>query len=153
MPAASLSAVGVVDDMTPLSHIVKAKARTNFHSFAKAESYTLSHNVRVTKERIPNQLRAWREFRRMTQEELAAKADTTASQISMLESGERGLTHKWARRLAPLLRTNPGHLFDTDPTSLDNDVHDIWINIDKRDRAQALRVLKSFTRTDTGTNG
>lgn len=113
----------------------------------------LLHNVKVPKERIPNQLRAWREFRRMTQEELAAKADTTASQISMLESGERGLTHKWARILAPLLKTNPGHLFDTDPESLDNDVHDIWISIDKRDRAQALRVLKSFARTDTGTNG
>jgi transcriptional regulator with XRE-family HTH domain len=133
-----------------MSHIVKSKARTNFHSSAKVKSYSLSHNVNVAKDRIPNHLRAWREFRKMTQEELAAKADTTASQISMLESGERGLTHKWALKLAPILKTNPGHLFDTDPAALDNDVFDIWASIDKRDRDQALRVLKSFS---TGTNG
>jgi transcriptional regulator with XRE-family HTH domain len=150
MPAAALSSVGVMDDMHPISHIVKAKSRTKFHSFAKVKSYSPSHNEGVAKERIPNQLRAWREFRRMTQEELAAKANTTASQISMLESGERGLTHKWALKLAPILKTNPGHLFDTDPGDLDNDVFDIWASIDKRDRAQALRVLKSF---GTGTNG
>lgn len=132
-----------------MSHIVKVKARTNFHNSAKVKSYGLHHNVNVAKERIPNHLRAWREFRQMTQEELAAKANTTASQISMLESGERGLTHKWALKLAPILKTNPGHLFDTDPAALDNDVFDIWASIDKRDRDQALRVLKQFT----GTNG
>jgi transcriptional regulator with XRE-family HTH domain len=152
MSTASLNAVGVID-MPPLSHIVKAKARTKYHNSAKVKSYSQSHNVNMAKERIPNQLRAWREFRRMTQEELAAKADTTASQISMLESGERGLTHKWALKLAPILKTQPGHLFDTDPESLDSDIHDIWINIDKRDRAKALRVLKSFTDSDTGTHG
>jgi transcriptional regulator with XRE-family HTH domain len=103
----------------------------------------------MTKDRIPNHLKAWREFRRMTQEELAAAAKTSASQISMLESGERGLTHKWALKLAPILKTNPGHLFDTDPSELDNDVFDIWASIDKRDRARALGVLKQFT----GTNG
>lgn len=151
MPAAALSSVGVMDDMPSISHIVKAKARTKYHSFAKANSNLPFHNVKVAKERIPNQLKAWREFRRMTQEELAAKADTTASQISMLESGERGLTHKWALKLAPILKTNPGHLFDTDPLELDNDVHDIWINIDKRDRARALKVLRSFT--DNASNG
>ena len=149
MPAASLNRVGVTDVMPPLSHIVKVKARTNFNSSAKVNSYGLSHNVNMTKDRIPNHLKAWREFRRMTQEELAAKAKTSASQISMLESGERGLTHKWALKLAPILKTNPGHLFDTDPSELDNDVFDIWASIDKRDRARALGVLKQFT----GTNG
>lgn len=149
MSAAPLNSVGVID-MPPLSHIVKAKARTNFHSLGKVKSYGMSHNVNMAKEKIPNQLKAWREFRRMSQEELAAKADTTASQISMLESGERGLSHKWLIKLAPILKTTPGHLLETDPTSLDNDVLDIWASIDKRDRAQALRVLKSFS---TGTHG
>lgn len=130
-----------------MSHIVKAKARANFHSSAKVKSYGLCHNVNVAKERIPNHLKAWREFRKMTQEELAAAVKTTPSQISMLESGERGLTHKWALKLAPILKTNPGHLFDTDPSELDNDVFDIWASIDKRDRARALGVLKQFTGT------
>ena len=149
MPAASLNAVGVID-IPPLSHIVKAKARTKFHSLGKAESYSLPHTVKMAKERIPNHLKAWREFRKMTQEELAAKLDTTVSQVSMLESGERGLSHKWLLRLAPILKTTPGHLLDHDPNTLDNDVFDIWVSIDRRDRAQALRVLKSFS---TGTDG
>lgn len=150
MSAASLSSVGVTEAMSPISHIVKGKARTKIHSSAKVKSYSLSHTVNMAKERIPNHLKAWREFRRMTQEELAAKLDTTVSQVSMLESGERGLSHKWLLRLAPILKTTPGHLLDHDPNTIDNDVFDIWVGIAKRDRAQALRVLKSFS---TGTNG
>ena len=92
----------------------------------------------------PNHLKAWREFRKMSQEVLAEKVGTTASQISMLETGERGLSAKWLRKLAPLLGTTPGHLLDHDPATLDNDVFDIWVNIDERDRAQAIRVLRAL---------
>jgi transcriptional regulator with XRE-family HTH domain len=97
----------------------------------------------------PNHLKAWREFRKMSQEELAERVGTTASQISMLETGDRGLSAKWLRKLAPVLKTTPGHLLDHDPNVVDNDVFDIWMGIEKRDRAQALRVLKTFR---TGTN-
>lgn len=57
----------------------------------------------------PNYLRQWREYRRMTQEELTGAMDppTTGSVISLLEDGERGLSLKWLRRLAPALRTRP----------------------------------------------
>jgi transcriptional regulator with XRE-family HTH domain len=104
----------------------------------------LLHIVEVDKNAGPNHLKAWREFREMSQEELAEKVDTTASQISMLESGERGLSAKWLRKLAPALKTTPGHLLDHDPTTIDNDVFDIWMAIDRRDRETALRVLRSF---------
>lgn len=97
----------------------------------------------------PNHLKAWREFRKMSQEELGEKVGTSGSTISMLELGERGLSAKWLRKLAPALDTAPGHLLDHDPATLDNDVIDIWVNIADRDRAQALRVLRSFR---TGTN-
>lgn len=97
----------------------------------------------------PNHLKAWREFREMSQEELAEKVGTTASQISMLETGDRGLSAKWLRKLAPALKTTPGHLLDHDPNTIDNDVFDIWVAIGEKDRATALRVLKSFK---TGTH-
>lgn len=96
----------------------------------------------------PNHLKAWREFRKMSQEELGEKVGTSGSTISMLELGERGLSAKWLRKLAPVLGTKPGHLLDNDPTAIDSDVFDIWVGIDARDRAQALRVLRSF-RTGT----
>lgn len=96
-----------------------------------------------------NHLRAWREFREMTQDALAEKVGTTGSVISMLESGSRGLSDKWLRKLAPALQTTPGHLLDHDPAELDTDIIDIWAHIDTGDREQALRVLRSFVRTGT----
>ena len=123
---------------------MKGNASPNYHSLNKAQSAPVSHNVGVDKNNGPNHLKAWREFRKLSQEELAAKLDTTASQISMLETGERGLSAKWLRRLAPVLGTTPGHLLDHDPNSIDNDVFDIWVGIDQRDRQRALSVLRQF---------
>lgn len=60
-------------------------------------------------------LRQWREFRRMTQEQLADAVGTSKAVISLLESENRGLSDKWAHRLAKPLRTTPGALFDYDP--------------------------------------
>jgi transcriptional regulator with XRE-family HTH domain len=98
----------------------------------------------------PNYLRAWREFRRMTQEELASEVGTTGAVISLLEEGKRGLSAKWLRKLAPALHTTPGHLLDHDPTELPTDIFDIWAHIEERERPRALRALEIFR---TGTEG
>jgi transcriptional regulator with XRE-family HTH domain len=135
--------------MAALSHIVKADASPFCHGLGMNMQLALLHIVEVDKNAGPNHLAAWREFRKLTQEELAEKVGTTASQISMLETGDRGLSAKWLRRLAPALKTTPGHLLDHDPNTIDNDVFDIWMEIDRRDRETALRVLRSFK---TGTH-
>ncbi len=135
--------------MDSLSQNVKVRATPFFHGSAKASEPALLHIVGVDKNDGPNHLKAWREFREMSQETLAEKIGTTASQISMLETGDRGLSTKWLRKLAPALGTTPGHLLDHDPADIDSDVFDIWIAIGEKDRATALRVLKSFK---TGTN-
>lgn len=108
-----------------------------------------SHNAWVDKNGGPNYLKAWREYRQLSQEQLAEKVDTTASVISMLEAGERGLSAKWLRKLAPALKTTPGHLLEHDPNKMATDVLDIWAGIDARDRATAIRVLESFSKTGT----
>ena len=100
-------------------------------------------------ERAPNNLRAWRKFRKMTQQELADRVGTAKSVISDLERGVVQLNDKWLRKLAPVLETQPGHLLDYDPEELDTDIIDIWSHIDQRDRDQAVRVLRSFVRTGT----
>jgi transcriptional regulator with XRE-family HTH domain len=102
-------------------------------------------------ERTPNNLRAWRKFRRMTQQELADALDTTKSVISDLERGVVQLNDKWLRRLAPVLKTQPGHILDHDPETLDNDIIDIWAHIPEDNRAQAAAVLRTFQRR-TGTD-
>lgn len=104
----------------------------------------LSHTVWVDKNAGPNHLRAWREFREMTQEELAERVGTSPNMIHYLETGERGLSAKWLRRLAPALNTTPGHLLEHDPNELPTDVIDIWASIAERDRPTALRILETF---------
>lgn len=98
----------------------------------------------------PNNLRAWRKHNKMTQQELADAVGTAKSVISDLERGVVQLSDKWLRRLAPVLKTQPGYILDYDPGDLDNDIIDIWANIDAGDRAQAVRVLRSFLKTGTG---
>lgn len=102
-----------------------------------------------TKNGGPNYLQIWREYRGMTQEKLAEMAGTTGSVISMLEAGERGLSAKWLRKLAPLLDTTPGHLLDLDPRELDNDVIDIWATASSRQRAQIVQIAKTIVHTGT----
>jgi transcriptional regulator with XRE-family HTH domain len=109
----------------------------------------LLHTALVNKNAGPNYLEAWRRYRKLSQEELAERVDTTASMISLLENGERGLSAKWLRKLAPALDTTPGHLLEHDPNSLPTDILDIWAHISKRDRPTALRILEQFK---TGTS-
>ena len=95
----------------------------------------------------PNFLKAWREFRKLTQQELADLVDTNANMIGYLESGERGLSAKWLRRLAPALDTTPGMLLDHDPQTLDSDIIDIWAHADKRQQRQLTDIAKTLVKT------
>lgn len=94
----------------------------------------------------PNHLQAWREFRRLTQEELGALVGTTGSVISLLENGERALSAKWLRRLAPALKTRAGWMLDFHPSAISDDVLDAWQSIPEERKEQALTVLKTFRR-------
>ena len=91
-----------------------------------------------------NHLRAWREFRQLTQEQLAEKVETAGNVIGLLESGQRGLSDKWLRKLAPVLGTTPGFLLDHSPYDLDTAFIDAAMNVAAEDRPQALAILKTF---------
>lgn len=85
----------------------------------------------------------------MTQQELADAVDTSKTVISDIERGRLQLSPKWARKLAPVLKTQPGYLLDHDPNELDNDIIELWSHIADKDREQAARVLRSFVKTGT----
>lgn len=101
----------------------------------------------------PNRLRAWREFMRMTQEELGAACipPTTGSVISLLEEGERGLSLKWLRRLAPALKTRPGFLIEYDPNDADTRTLEMISHLEPSQRVQVERIIQTFLKD--GTNG
>lgn len=125
-------------------------------SLSKDADFSLLQTATMAKtsdEREVNYLRAWREFRRMTQEQLGAALDppTTGSVISLLEDGKRKLSPKWLRRLAPALGTQPGFLLDHDPNSIPTDFLDVIRRIPDDRKDQALSILETFAHT--GTNG
>lgn len=100
----------------------------------------------------------WREFRKMTQEQLAGLVDTTKSVISLIEASARPsegrpgrkLSPKWAARLAPHLRTSPGFLIDHDPNNLPTHILDIWAKIPEEARPQAEQILETFMKKVKG---
>jgi len=59
-----------------------------------------------------NHLRALRESRGLTLEQLAAAVGTTNQQISHLELGKRQLTVAWLKRLAAALDCHPWAIVD-----------------------------------------
>jgi len=99
----------------------------------------------------PNHLRAWMIYRDMKGVELAKAlgGNVTPGMVSDLANGNRALSAKWLRRLAPLLGTTPGMLLDHDPRELSADLLDIWGNADPAQRRQLIDVAKAIVRTGT----
>lgn len=95
-----------------------------------------------------NYLRAWREAKGLTQEELADKVGTTKAVISLLENEKRPLSSKWLRKFGDALGTTPGRILDVDPKEVSAEVLNIWDHIAIEDRPRAVRILRSLTGTD-----
>lgn len=96
-----------------------------------------------------NHLRAWREMRGLSQEALATKIGTAGNVIGLLESGERGLSHKWLVKLAAALQTSPGFLLDYDPNEIDTQFVQAAMDVPADQRPQALKILETFRPTGT----
>jgi transcriptional regulator with XRE-family HTH domain len=100
----------------------------------------------------PNNLRAWRLHKKMTQQELADAVEpkTTANMIQYLESGERGLSLKWLRRLADAMEMTVGHLADHTPEEVQPDVLDFWAQkLDRDQKRQLAAIAEALLKTGT----
>ncbi|HEY1926512.1 MAG TPA: helix-turn-helix domain-containing protein [Caulobacteraceae bacterium] len=94
-------------------------------------------------DRRGNHLRAWRELRGLTQAQLATIVGTEGSVISLLESGDRALSDKWLKRLAPALDTTPGLLLDYEPTDVDQAMLEVMASLPAAE-ARSLNSLVSL---------
>lgn len=97
----------------------------------------------------PNHLKAWREFMKLSQEQLAERVKTTPSMISMLETDQRGLSAKWLHRLADALGTTAGFLLDHNPHELPRDLLEIWLKANERQKRQITDIAKTIVLTGT----
>lgn len=135
------------------SQIVSKSARGNYHKLGDGGFFLSRQIVRMSDSKPQpkngglNHLRAWREFRRMSQSDLAKALNTNANVIGYLESGERGLSAKWLRRIAPVLKTSPGLLLDHDPNDLDSDLLEMWTGASDREKKQISDVAQALLRT------
>lgn len=80
----------------------------------------------------------------MSQEKLAEAIGSSKAVIGHLENGKMRLSDKWAHKIAPVLRTRAGFLFDTDPNDLDTDVLEIWADVPDASRAEGRAILKAW---------
>lgn len=152
MPVASISSVGDGFAIPAVSHNEMIGASLFHVELCDASRISFCDILLMDEQEKnggPNHLKAWRSFRKMTQEQLAEKVGTTQHQIAFLENGDRALSAKWLRRLAPALETTPGMLLDHDPASLDNDIIDIWAHAGSRERRQISDIAKAILRTGT----
>lgn len=99
-----------------------------------------------TKTRAANNLRAWREHRKMSQVKLAELADTTPSTISELESGHTQLSDKWLRRLAPHLGIRAGLLLDYQPSDVDPEYLEAVMAVPGERVREATEILRTISR-------
>jgi len=139
-------------DHSPLSQIVTLKASAKSHSLCVAGLPTMAQIVTMEsqdKNGGPNHLKAWREFRGMTQADLAARVGTNSNMVGYLENGERGLSAKWLRKLADALDTSPGMILDHDPAELDSDILEIWATASNRLKRQISEIAKTLLRDGT----
>lgn len=130
----------------------KRKVRTPANDMIFDASHYANMKKSKTKKDVSqgvHYLREWREFRKMTQDELAAAVKTSKSVISEKESSKRGLSNKWLERLAPALKVQKGWLLERNPADIGADLLEIWGEIPAKERPRVLAILETFRKTGT----
>lgn len=92
----------------------------------------------------------WRDFRNLTQEQLAARLDMTQSHLSMLENGKRGYTQDTLEAIAHALQTDVASLLMRDPGQ-PGAMWSIWEQAQEGQREEIERYAEFIVRRRTGT--
>lgn len=135
--------------MTAIQHIVATNASPDCNKLSLSVLDGWRHTGYMTESNSnggPNHLRAWREYRGLSQVELAEKAETTHQVIGYLERGRTQLSAKWLRKLAPILDTTPGMLLDHAPQELSADIIDMWNRADLGEKGQLVELAKVIVK-------
>lgn len=96
---------------------------------------------------VPTFLKQWREFRDLTQEQLAERVGLSTPSVSQLENGNQGFTDKSLAAYAKALDCSPVDLLAVDPNRTDS----LWPllqlaeRLDGADRQRIIDVLSALT--------
>lgn len=90
----------------------------------------------------------WREYRNLTQDQLAARLEMTQSHLSMIENGKRPYTQGTLEAIADALQTDPASLLMRNP--LDREaIWSIWEQAKQAERQLIEELARSVVKTGT----
>ncbi len=93
----------------------------------------------------PTFIRQWRTYRGLTLEQLAERLDMTASNLSMLERGQRGYAQETLERLADALQTDAASLLMRNPESAEA-IWSIWDQASEGEKRQLVEIAEALKR-------
>lgn len=92
--------------------------------------------------------REWREFRGLTQEQLAGRLETSVASISRIEKGTQPYTQDVLEALAEALMTDPASLIMRNPQDPEA-MWSIWDQAKSSERQLIEELARSVIRTGT----
>ena len=91
-------------------------------------------------------IKQWREFRNLTQDQLAERLETSKASISRIETGQQAYTQDFLEACAEALRTDPASLLMRDPTD-EEAVWSIWDRAKVGERQMIESIVRSVVKT------
>ena len=98
-------------------------------------------------------LREWRDYRNLTQEELAEMVGISHGAVSQIERGEVGFTQRSLEAFAKALSCKSGNLIDRNPIADTFEPIKLFERIPASRRNLAIQMLKTLANDATGTDG
>jgi len=93
-------------------------------------------------------LRQWREYRNLTQDDLAERLGTSKASISRIEAGQQAYTQDFLEACADALRTDPASLLMRNPTD-EEAVWSLWDKAKVGERKMIENIVRSVIKTGT----
>lgn len=91
-------------------------------------------------------IKQWREYRKLTQDQLADRLGTSKASISRIESGAQAYTQDFLEACAEALTTDPASLIMRNPTD-DESVWTIWDQAKTGERQLIENIVRSVVKT------
>jgi transcriptional regulator with XRE-family HTH domain len=98
--------------------------------------------------RRPTFIRQWREYRGLTQDDLAARLDTSKASISRTETGRSAYTQDFLEACAEALNTDPASLLMRNPSD-EEAVWSLWDQAKLGERKMIESIVRTVMKTGT----
>jgi|SRR6185369_17156591 len=93
-------------------------------------------------------IKQWREYRNLTQDELAERLETSKASISRIEGGQQAYTQDFLEACADALMTDPASLLMRNPAD-EEAVWSLWDKAKVGERQMIEEIVRTVVKTGT----